>query len=127
VLCRLTGLKGGEGALELADAVIDACNDTNDFKFLYPMEMKLRERVDKIAKVVYGADGVSWTPDAEAKAKMLETDPKYDDYATMMVKTHLSLTHDPSVKGGPPKGGFYLSAMCSSTPEPSSSAPAPAP
>ena len=93
--------KGGEGALELADAVIDACNDTNDFKFLYPMEMKLRERVDKIAKVVYGADGVSWTPDAEAKAKMLEADPKYDDYATMMVKTHLSLTHDPSVKGVP--------------------------
>jgi len=93
--------KGGEGALELADAVIDACNDTNDFKFLYPMEMKLRERVDKIAKVVYGADGASWTPDAEAKAKMLEADPKYDDYATMMVKTHLSLTHDPSVKGVP--------------------------
>jgi len=93
--------KGGEGALELADAVIDACNDTNDFKFLYPMEMKLRERVDKIAKVVYGADGASWTPDAEAKAKMLEADPKYDDYATMMVKTHLSLTHDPAVKGVP--------------------------
>jgi len=93
--------KGGEGALELADAVIDACNDTNDFHFLYPMETKLRERVDKIAKVVYGADGASWTPDAEAKAKMLEADPKYDDYATMMVKTHLSLTHDPSVKGVP--------------------------
>ncbi len=93
--------KGGEGALELADAVIDACKDTNDFKFLYPMEMKLRERVDKIAKVVYGADGASWTPDAEAKAKMLEADPKYDDYATMMVKTHLSLTHDPAVKGVP--------------------------
>ena len=93
--------EGGEGALELADAVIDACNDTNDFKFLYPMEMKLRERVDKIAKAVYGADGVSWTPDAEAKAKMLEADPKYDDYATMMVKTHLSLTHDPAVKGVP--------------------------
>jgi len=93
--------KGGEGALELADAVIDACNDTNDFHFLYPMETKLRERVNKIAKVVYGADGASWTPDAEAKAKMLEADPKYDDYATMMVKTHLSLTHDPSVKGVP--------------------------
>jgi len=57
--------------------------------------------VDKIAKVVYGADGVSWTPDAEAKAKMLESDAKYDDYATMMVKTHLSLTHDPAVKGVP--------------------------
>jgi methylenetetrahydrofolate dehydrogenase (NADP+)/methenyltetrahydrofolate cyclohydrolase/formyltetrahydrofolate synthetase len=92
---------GGDGALELADTVMDACNQKNDFKFLYPLEMKLRERVDKIAKVVYGADGVSWTPDAEAKAKMLESDPKYADFATMMVKTHLSLTHDPAIKGTP--------------------------
>jgi len=94
-------LKGGEGALELADAVIEACNDKTTFKFLYPLEMKLRERVALIAKEVYGADGVSWTPDAEAKAKMLESEPKYGDYATMMVKTHLSLTHDPVIKGVP--------------------------
>ena len=94
-------LKGGEGALELADAVIDACNEKSEFKFLYPLEMKLRERVALIAKEVYGADGVSWTPDAEAKAKMLESDPKYADFATMMVKTHLSLTHDPVLKGVP--------------------------
>jgi formyltetrahydrofolate synthetase len=93
--------KGGEGALELADVVIDACNEKNDFKFLYPNEMKLRERVNKIAKVVYGADGVRWTPEAEAKAKAFESDPKYDEYATMMVKTHLSLTHDPNLKGVP--------------------------
>jgi formate--tetrahydrofolate ligase len=94
-------LKGGDGALELADAVIEACNEKTDFKFLYPLEMKLRDRVAKIAKEVYGADGVSWQPEAEAKAKMLEDDPKYADYATMMVKTHLSLTHDPTVKGVP--------------------------
>jgi formate--tetrahydrofolate ligase len=92
---------GGDGALELADVVMEACNEKNDFKFLYPLEMKLRERVEKIAKVVYGADGVSWTPDAEAKAKMLESDPQYGDYMTMMVKTHLSLTHDPAIKGTP--------------------------
>ena len=92
---------GGDGALELADVVMDACNQKNDFKFLYPTEMKLRDRVEKVAKVVYGADGVSWTPDAEAKAKMLESDPQYGDFATMMVKTHLSLTHDPSIKGTP--------------------------
>jgi formate--tetrahydrofolate ligase len=95
--------RGGEGALEFADAVIDACKEGNDFKFLYPLEMKLRDRVNLIAKEVYGADGVSWTPEAEAKAKMLESDKKYDDYATMMVKTHLSLSHDP-VKKGVPKG-----------------------
>jgi formyltetrahydrofolate synthetase len=94
-------LKGGEGALELADAVIEACNAKTDFHYLYPLEMKLRERVALIAKEVYGADGVSWTPDAEAKAKMLESDPKYADFATMMVKTHLSLTHDPVIKGVP--------------------------
>ncbi len=92
---------GGDGALELADAVKDACEDNSDFKFLYPMEMKLRERVDKIAKVVYGADSVAWAPEAETKAKRFESDSKYDEYATMMVKTHLSLTHDPSIKGVP--------------------------
>jgi len=92
---------GGDGALELADVVKEACEETNDFKFLYPLEMKLRERVDKIAKVVYSADGVSWNADAEAKAKAFEADPKYDEYATMMVKTHLSLTHDPTLKGVP--------------------------
>jgi formate--tetrahydrofolate ligase len=76
---------GGDGALEYADAVIEACEQEPDFKFLYPIEMKLRDRVETIAKNVYGADGVAWTP----------------DYTTMMVKTHLSLTHDPAVKGTP--------------------------
>ena len=94
-------LKGGEGALELADAVLDACKDENHFQFLYPLETKLRDRVALIAKVVYGADAVSWAPEAEAKAKVLETDPKFADYATMMVKTHLSLSHEPTLKGVP--------------------------
>ncbi len=92
---------GGDGALELADAVIDACNDDSNFEYLYPNEMKLRDRVEKIARVVYGADGVSWSPEAEAKAKVFEADSKYDEYATMMVKTHLSLSHDPTLKGVP--------------------------
>jgi len=93
--------KGGEGAQELVDAVLDACKEENNFHFLYPNEMKLRQRVELIAKVVYGADGVDWTPEAEAKAKAFEADPKYDEYATMMVKTHLSLSHDPNLKGVP--------------------------
>jgi len=93
--------KGGEGALEFADAVIDACKEESEFKFLYPLEMKLRDRVSIIAKEVYGADSVSWSPEAEQKAKMLEDDPKYADFTTMMVKTHLSLTHDPTLKGVP--------------------------
>ena len=94
-------LKGGDGALELADAVLDACEEKVDFKYLYPLEMPLRERVELIAKEVYGADGVVWTPEAEEKAKRFESDPKFKDYFTMMVKTHLSLTHDPNVKGVP--------------------------
>lgn len=94
-------LKGGEGALELADAVMDACKEEVDFKFLYPLEMPLRQRVEMIAKEVYGADGVDWYPLAEEKAKRFESDPRYKDFATMMVKTHLSLSHEPTWKGVP--------------------------
>ncbi len=94
-------LKGGDGALELADVVLDACNEKQEFKFLYPLETPLRKRVEIIAKEVYGADGVSWTPEAEAKAKRFEADPKYNEYMTMMVKSHLSLSHDPTKKGVP--------------------------
>jgi formate--tetrahydrofolate ligase len=54
-----------------------------------------------IAKEVYGADGVDFAPEANAKAERFEKDPKFNEYATMMVKTHLSLTHDPSKKGTP--------------------------
>jgi formyltetrahydrofolate synthetase len=92
---------GGEGALEFADAVVDACNDSVDFKFLYELDTPLSKRVELIAKEVYGADGVSFAPAAEAKLKKFEADPKFNDYTTMMVKTHLSLTHDPALKGVP--------------------------
>jgi len=92
---------GGDGALEYADAVLDACKEKSDFKLLYPTEMPLRQRIETIAREVYGADGVVYTPEAEAKAKKFEADPQFKDYHTMMVKTHLSLTHDPKVKGVP--------------------------
>ena len=92
---------GGEGALELADAVIEAAEEETPFEFLYLNDMKLRDRVERIARIVYGADGVDWSPEAESKAKVFEKDPAYDEYATMMVKTHLSLTHDPTLKGVP--------------------------
>jgi formate--tetrahydrofolate ligase len=93
--------KGGEGALELADAVLDACEEEVEFRYLYSLETKLRDRVEIIAKEVYGADGVAWTPEAETKCKSFESDPRFEDYATMMVKTHLSLSHDPALKGVP--------------------------
>jgi methylenetetrahydrofolate dehydrogenase (NADP+)/methenyltetrahydrofolate cyclohydrolase/formyltetrahydrofolate synthetase len=94
-------LSGGDGALELADAVIDACEEKSEFRFLYPLDMPLRQRVEAIAKNVYGADGVSWTPEADSKAKAFEADPDKKDYFTMMVKTHLSLSHNPDLKGVP--------------------------
>ena len=94
-------LKGGEGAIELAEAVIEACEEPVDFQYLYPLEMPLRQRVETIAREVYGADGVDWAPEAEKKAIMFESDPAFADYATMMVKSHLSLSHDPTLKGVP--------------------------
>jgi len=90
---------GGEGALELADAVIDACEEKVDLNFLYPMDMPFMQRVEMIAKEIYGADGVIWQPEAEVKAKVMQE--RYPDFYTMMAKTHLSLTHDPSIKGVP--------------------------
>ena len=94
-------LKGGEGALELADAVIEACEEPVDFRFLYPLEMRLRERVELIAREIYGADGVEWTAEAEEKAVELENDERFRDFLTIMVKTQFSLSHDPRWKGVP--------------------------
>lgn len=92
---------GGEGAIELADAVIDACNEEVDFKHLYELSTPLRERIDKIAKLSYGADGVDYSPEALTKAKAIEADPELSKLGTCMVKTHLSLTDNPSLKGVP--------------------------
>lgn len=94
-------LKGGEGAVELAEAVKESCKEPVDFKFLYPDDMPLREKVEKIAREVYGADGVDWSPLALEKAKRFEADPAYANFSVMMVKTHLSLSHDPTLKGVP--------------------------
>ena len=94
-------LKGGDGALEFTDAVIDACNEPNDFKFLYELDMPLGKRIETIAREIYGADGVSYTPEAQTKLKKMEKDPEIAKLGTCMVKTHLSLSHDPTIKGAP--------------------------
>jgi formyltetrahydrofolate synthetase len=94
-------LKGGEGAVELAEAVMDACNGKNHFRFLYDLDTPLRKRIELIAKEVYGAGGVSYTDKALKKAKALEADPAAKTLGTCMVKTHLSLSHDPDLKGRP--------------------------
>ncbi|MBU4319513.1 MAG: formate--tetrahydrofolate ligase [Thermodesulfovibrionales bacterium] len=92
---------GGEGALELADAVVDACNEKNNFKFLYELSTPLRQRIELIAKEVYGADGVDFSAEALAKAKRMEEDPETSKLGICMVKTHLSLTDNPNLKGVP--------------------------
>jgi formyltetrahydrofolate synthetase len=92
---------GGEGALELADAVIEACNEPNDFKLLYELSTPLRQRIELIAKEVYGADGVEYSSEALSKAKKMEEDPEIAKLGTCMVKTHLSLTDNPNLKGVP--------------------------
>ena len=99
-------LKGGEGAIELAETVVAACDQKSTFKFLYELETPLRKRIELIAKEVYGADGVTYTDEALEKAKALEADPTAKELGTCMVKTHLSLSHDPNLKGRPK--GFEL-------------------
>ena len=93
--------KGGEGALELADAVVDACQEKNDFKFLYDLAMPMNQRIELIAQKVYGADGVDYTEEAQKKLKMIEADAELSKLGTCMVKTHLSVTDNPNKKGVP--------------------------
>ena len=94
-------LKGGEGSIEFAEAVVAACEEKNNFKFLYELETPLRKRIELIAKEVYGANGVTYTDEALEKAKAMEADPQAAKLGTCMVKTHLSLSHDPNLKGRP--------------------------
>jgi formate--tetrahydrofolate ligase len=93
--------KGGEGARELAETVVDACSQKSKFKFLYELSTPLSERIRLIATKVYGADGVSYTPAAQEKLKAIEADAELSKMGTCMVKTHLSLSHDPTIKGRP--------------------------
>jgi formyltetrahydrofolate synthetase len=94
-------LKGGEGAIEFAEAVVAACEEKNDFKFLYELDTPLSTRIDLIARKVYGADGVSYSDVAAKKLAAFEADPEAAQLGTCMVKTHLSLSHDPTLKGRP--------------------------
>ncbi|HYW82899.1 MAG TPA: formate--tetrahydrofolate ligase, partial [Spirochaetia bacterium] len=93
--------KGGEGAVELAETVADVCATPPKFKFLYELSTPLSERIRLIATRVYGADGVSYTPLAQEKLKAIEADAELAKLGTCMVKTHLSLSHDPAIKGRP--------------------------
>jgi methylenetetrahydrofolate dehydrogenase (NADP+) / methenyltetrahydrofolate cyclohydrolase / formyltetrahydrofolate synthetase len=92
--------EGGAGAAKLAEAVVRAAEKPNDFKFLYPLEFSIKEKIEVICKEIYGADGVDYLPEAEAKIE-LYTRLGFDKLPLNMAKTHLSLSHDPNLKGVP--------------------------
>ncbi|HCU36508.1 MAG TPA: hypothetical protein DGT21_13975 [Armatimonadetes bacterium] len=92
--------KGGAGGAELAQAVVDVCDQGNDFHFLYPLEASIKEKIETIATEIYGADGVEYSPLAESKIRQF-TKQGYDKLPICMAKTHLSLSHDPDLKGRP--------------------------
>ncbi len=92
--------KGGEGGIELAEAVIEATQKPNNFHYLYPLDLSIKEKMETIATKIYGAEGVDYAPLAEEKIK-LYTEIDFDKLPICMAKTHLSLSHDPSIKGRP--------------------------
>ena len=97
--------KGGEGALELAEAVVSACEQPSNFQFLYPLDIPIKEKIEIIARKVYGADGVDYTPEANTQIAAYEK-AGFGGLPINMAKTHLSLSHDPALKGVPT--GFTL-------------------
>jgi formate--tetrahydrofolate ligase len=93
--------KGGDGAIEFAKTVVEACEDKSEFKFLYELDMPVKERIELIAKEVYGADGVDYSAAANTALARIQADPKLAGMGICMVKTHLSLSDNPSLKGVP--------------------------
>lgn len=98
-VCRHHAL-GGKGAAELAEMVVTACDKPNTFRFLYDLDRPIKEKIETIATEIYGASDVSYEPLAERQIKDYEANG-YGHLPICMAKTHLSLSHDPSLKGAP--------------------------
>ncbi len=92
-------MHGGKGAIELAEAVIKAAQKPKNFEFLYPLDISIKDKIETIAKF-YGAEGVDYSPEAEAKVE-LYTRLGFDKLPICMAKTHLSFTDKPEIKGAP--------------------------
>jgi len=97
--------KGSRGGLDLGKAVIRAAAEKNNFKFLYPLEISIKDKIEAIATKIYGAKNMEYSPLAEEKIKIY-TERGYDKLPICMAKTHLSLSHDPNLNGRP--YGFTL-------------------
>jgi methylenetetrahydrofolate dehydrogenase (NADP+)/methenyltetrahydrofolate cyclohydrolase/formyltetrahydrofolate synthetase len=93
-------MEGGKGAIDLAKAVVKACEKPSTFKFLYPLNIPVKEKIETIAREIYRADGVDYTPEAEAKIELF-TKLGFGDLPLCMAKTHLSFTDNAAVKGAP--------------------------
>ncbi len=91
---------GGKGAKALAEAVVEACEQPSKFEFLYPLEWSIKQKIEHIAKEIYGAAGVSFEPLAEDQIANYEK-AGFGNLPICMAKTHLSLSHDPNLKGVP--------------------------
>jgi formyltetrahydrofolate synthetase len=92
--------EGGPGSAKLAEAVVKACDKPSDFKFLYPLDKSIKEKIETIAKEIYGAAGVTYEPKAEEQIASYER-AGFGGLPICMAKTHLSLSHDPDLKGAP--------------------------
>ncbi len=115
--------RGGAGAISLAEAVVHACKKPAQFKFLYAADLPIKEKIQRTAEKIYGADGVEYSPEAEAKIR-LYTDLGLNRLPISMAKTHLSLSHDEKLKGRPRRfrvpvrdlrasvGAGFLTALC---------------
>ncbi len=91
---------GGQGAAKLAEAVVSACEQPSSFEFLYPLDWPIKKKIEKIAVDIYGADGVTYEPLAEEQIAAYEK-AGFGNLPICMAKTHLSLSHDPALKGVP--------------------------
>src|ERR1700728_4000831 len=92
--------EGGAGAVDLAKAVVAACEKPGDFHFLYSLELSIKEKIETIVREMYGGAGVEYSPQAEKQIE-LYTRQGFDKLPMCMAKTHLSLSHDPNLKGAP--------------------------
>jgi len=91
---------GGAGAADLGKAVVAACETASQFHFLYPLERTIKEKIETIVREVYGGAGVEYSEEAEKKIAHY-TRVGFDKLPICMAKTHLSLSHDPNLKGAP--------------------------
>ena len=92
--------EGGAGAIKLAEAVVATCELPTDFKFLYDLDLSIKEKIEIIVREIYGGDGVEFSEKAEEQIAIY-TRAGFDNLPMCMAKTHLSLSHDPNLKGRP--------------------------